>query len=246
MPVTVAFEVMQGWEKLAVGVNRYEVVERLASIARGREAEVLAFAVENEQIRFILDTDDRTLASRVARGLKIGTSRQIREQGVRAVFSDGTITVFPEHELEAAVIEVHRVFPGDPLATPWTSHRDLLGLRQAEFFDAWSILERVDPAAVHRACSAEAAPVVPGRERLQASMNRLVRIAAGVLGMLPANRSTFRLVVHLGRALGYAVDQIAAALQLTSRRIRQLFADHEPLLEAALLHVADPRLGVVP
>jgi hypothetical protein len=77
-------------------------------------------------------------------------------------------------------------------------------------------------------------------------MNRLVRIAAGVLGMLPANRSTFRLVVHLGRALGYAVDQIAAALQLTSRRIRQLFADHEPLLEAALLHVADPRLGVVP
>ncbi len=136
-----------------------------------------------------------------------------------------------------------------PLSTPWTSHRDLLQLRRAPFYDA-SVLEgRLDPRELHLACGGQ--PLPPGwppppGEREALSL--LLRVAGGVLGRMPADRRCFHLFVQLARVRGWHTRAIADALVLTRRRIRQITAEGVcgQKLDMALATLADPRLGRVP
>ena len=89
----------------------------------------------------------------------------------------------------------------------------------------------------------EAFTVRESRRRGDGKQRQKQRI---LLGVLPADRRCFRLFVHLGNARGWSTQDLAAALALTARRVRQLKASPEPMLRVALMSLADPRLCVVP
>jgi hypothetical protein len=226
---------------------RYGVLDRLQTCARVRGVGLLAFGFGRQELRLVLDGDRRAITNTL-RGTKVGTARASRRFQSR--FRAGPSERQPVCDLTEAIAWCHRA-PIDagalsPLASPWSSHRDLLGFRKAAFFDAAQVEGRVDPLAVHTLCGGRTMPLRwPPRNRTE-DLAFLLRIAAAVGGVLPADRRCFRLFVHLAKTRGWSTLPVARALALTTRRVRQLKAQREPNLRLALRTLGDPRLSLVP
>lgn len=237
--------IVYGADALRRAGARYDLIERLTEAARIRDVQVLAFGLGDDELRVILEGDEAQAANAI-RVTKAATCRTARGDGIVIMWGLGERQEVPDADLARQIAFCHRVGPAtDPLATPWTSHRDLLGYRQATFFDAARVSGRVDPLTVHALAGGGALPS-RARQAVRATLTEVLRIAAAVVGVQPGHRRSFRLFVHLGRALGWAPIELARALVLTTRRIRQLSVGDEALLPAALAHVADARLAVVP
>jgi hypothetical protein len=226
---------------------RYGVLERLQACAAARGVEVLAFGFGRRELRLVLEGEPRAITNTL-RGTKVGTVRAACRYPSR--FRAGPSQRAPVTDLTDAVAWCHMgpIEAGalSPLASPWSSHRDLLGFRYARFFDASLIAGRVDPHLVHAMCGGRTLPLRwPPRGRAE-DLSLLLRIAAAVSGVLPADRRCFRLFVHLAKTRGWQTLPVARALALTTRRVRQLKAEREPHLKTALKSLGDPRLSLVP
>lgn len=236
-----------GHRGLVGAVFRYEVLERLAQSARGQQVTPLAFGFAADELRMVLHGEPEAVGN-VVRGLKVGTIRAAGRWNLS--LRSGPTVREPAPDLVSAVVWAHRgpieAGAAGPLASPWSSHRDLLGFRRASFYDPAPLLGRVDARRVHDRCGGDPLPEGWPPEGGFESLTTLLRIAGGVLGVLPADRRCFRLFVHLGRARGYQTCEMADALGLTRRRVRQLAAEREPELPLALVSLADPRLSRVP
>lgn len=225
---------------------RYALVERAGSCLARRNARLLAWGFGPEALRLVVRGAPPDIAAACG-GLKNGTRHALlRRSGGRVVVERAAC-----RHLVRAVAWAHRG-PVDggaagPLASPWSSHRDLLCFRRARFYDAGPLRRSVDGRAVHVACGGaplpEGWPPPPGARE---DLTLLLRIAAAVLGVLPADRRCFRLFVHLARARGWSTAPLARALALTRRRVRQLAAAPEPDLSLALIALSDRRLGALP
>lgn len=244
----VSVDLTGGQEWLTGAVFRYEVIARLSRCSRDRGVTLLAFGFGGAELRVVLEGPTEAVPN-VLRGLKVGTVRAAARWGIS--FTSGVHVRTPVDDLVEAVAWAHHApvecGASGPLDSPWSSHRDLLGLRRAEFFDARPLLARVDPEAVHARCGG--APLAAGwraRPGGREDLGFLLRVAGGVLGMLPADRRCFRLFVHLGRARGWRTGELAQALALTPRRVRQLASEAEPTLSLATAALADTRLSKVP
>jgi hypothetical protein len=239
------FDVVDGVECLKRPMLRYGILRRLEECARRQQITVLAFGVHDTQVRVVME-GEHDAAELAIRGVKVGTHRHASSFESGLVLGDTRSVSLHEHDLVEAVAWCHRLDGrADPLSSPWTSHRDLLGLRDADYFDARRIRALVDAAEVHALCGGQPAPTAepahegsPSRRPLQL----LLRIAASVRGVLPANRSCFGLFVQLAVREGWQQAPIAKALMLTPRRVRQLSRLDEPMLPAALRHLQDQRL----
>ena len=227
---------------------RYEVLGRLSESAERSGARVFAFGLADRRVRLVADGAIGAVTNLV-RGLKVGTGRSLAHRGTSSIWTDNVRT--PVTDLGAAAAWCHRL-PGeesglDPLASPWSSHRDLMGYRAARFFDATPLRAAVDPLVVHELAGGSGRPPgwPPATARLE-GLDLLLRIAGAVRGVLPSDRSCFRLFVHLARARRWATADTAAALRVTTRRVRQLGAEPEPALGAALACLGHPALRVVP
>jgi len=244
----VLIEVERGEAALESAVCRYGILERLARSAKRLGVEVVAFGFGRGELRAVLE-GRRNAITNVVRGVKVGTTRAALAWKTEVSFAPTLRWAVSRRGLAEAVAWAHRA-PVDagaigPLASPWSSHRDLLGYRDAQFFDGHALRERVDAGAVHALAGGGALPLA-GASRTAPSLSLLLRLAAAVVGVLPADRRCFRLFVHLARRLGWRTRDLASALMLTGRRIRQLATGREPLVHVALLSLADPRLSRVP
>lgn len=235
-------------QELSGAVFRYEVIARLSRCARGRGVTLLAWGFGRSELRVVIDGPADAVPN-VLRGLKVGTVRAAARWGIS--FTSGPSERRRVTDLTEAVAWAHRVTLDNGatsvLESPWSSHRDLLGVRRAAFFDAAPLLRRVDPFEVHDRCGGASLRTgwrarVEGREDL----GFLLRLAGAVLGRLPADRRCFRLFVHLARTRGWHTYEVAEALALTPRRVRQLAAEQEPDLPLATACLADARLSKVP
>lgn len=250
MTETIALFLDDGHEGIANPILRYGLLERIASAAALRGITVYAFGIGHDEIRLVVD-GERAHITNLIRGIKVGTARAACTFGHRMLWAETLRTPVVGSDLTAAVAWAHATFEAlgasGPLATPWTSHRDVLGYRTAAFYDA-SVLEgRVDVAVLHEQAGGGALPDGwPPEKARQEPLNELLRVAASVLGVLPADRSSFALFTHLARSFGYETRHIADALMLTRRRVRQLSAEPVPALPMALETLADPRLRVMP
>jgi hypothetical protein len=241
---TFCFDVVDGIDGLRRPTLRYGILHRLAECARRQGITIVAFGVHDTQVRLILqgDTDACVLA---IRGIKVGTHRQACSFGAGLVWGDTTRADLAAEDLTAAITWCHLLEDlADPLSSPWTSHRDLMGLRQADYFDASLARRLVNPDEVHQRCGGKALPQAPAPVRAAKlrPLGLLMRIAASVRGVLPAHRACFRLFVHLAVRDGWGHGPIAAALMLSRRRIRQLAQVKEPMVAAAVHHLHDRRL----
>ncbi|MEQ1502301.1 MAG: hypothetical protein ABMB14_08715 [Myxococcota bacterium] len=231
-------------------VFRYEVMERLARCAEPRSVRVLAFGFGEWDLRLVLEGDPDQITN-VLRGLKVGTIRAAARWGIAlATSASHREGIGSERWLLDAVVWAHRA-PLDAgaassLASPWSSHRDVLGVRKAEFYDRAALDGRVDPKELARRLLSEPVPAARRPGVATGDLAYLLRIAAGVLGVLPGNRRCFRLFVHLAKAHCWSTYDIARALDLSTRRVRQLAGEVEPALGLALRTATDPQLSRVP
>jgi hypothetical protein len=230
---------------------RYGVLERIAASARGRDIRLLAFGIGMSEVRLVVEGVSADV-SNLVRGLKVGTTSSARKWGFQVVWHPAFLRwEVPDDGLDEAVAWAHRA-PVDegancPLSSPWSSHRDLMGFREASFFSVKPLRGRVTPAKVHLLAGGREIPVgFSLADRAKESLSRLLRVAASVLGVLPADRRCFRLFVHLAKARGWQTIEVAKALALTQRRIRQLASQSEPRLKLAMVSLSDPRLCHVP
>lgn len=245
MPVAVRCRITHGSSHIARANDRYSLIGRIAACCHRRDVQLLAFGVGDHEIRVVLDGDLHE-AELAVLAVRSGTSRAVTARGATILWGDTDTHDVEEGKLPDAIAWAHTVVEGaDPLTAPWTSHRDLLGFRHAPFFNAAPVRARVRPEDVHRLAGGGPLPGRPAGLS-EAGLDRILRVSAAVLGVPASDRVCFRLFVHLARAQGWRSPDLERALQLTGRRIRQLAAAPEPLLQLAERHLADERLAVVP
>lgn len=224
---------------------RYALLGRARRVCESGGVRLLGFSLDKGSVWLILEGTSTDI-SRAATGIRRGTANQARGEGRKLALV--VVQREPVRDLTAAIAACHRAPDGaDPLSAPWTSHRDLLGLRRASFYDSQVLHGRVDPREVHE--RAGGSPLPPGwppttPERVPLSL--LLRVASAVVGVLPADRRSFAVFVHLARLAGHPVRDIARALALTPRRVRQLLRDEPTMVAAAAAHLGDPRLLHLP
>lgn len=218
--------------------GRYALLGRIGRVFGARGLVLAGFDVRQD-LHLLVD-GERADVMRALRAVKSGTVQRARRRG-NPLWMGATV-VMPVAEPEEALVALHRraAGEGDPLDTPWSSHRDLLGFRRATFFDAgwW---DGLDPLALHLRCGGGALSTL---EHPPLDMGRSLRVSAAVLGELPAHPRTFGLFAQLARWQGSRQGEIAAALMVTPRRVRQLQASPHPHLGAATRMLAHRTMRV--
>ncbi len=247
MYLRVAWHVEHGIEAFGGSVVRYGLLERASRAAAERGATLLAFGMTPGEVRLVFEGSADAVRN-AARGAKVGTTRAVLARGATLVF--GPTRRERVHDLVEAVTWAHRApleaGATGPLASPWSSHRDLLGWREAAFFDASPLRARVEAAAVHERVGGGDLPRARKPDGHREPLTLLLRVAAALRGVLPADRRCFGLFCQLARARGWRTMEVADALMLTDRRVRQLYQVADPLVPVALGTLADPRLCRVP
>ncbi len=224
---------------------RYALLQRVRRLCDAHGVAVLGFRVDHRAT--LLLEGSRDAVARAIHGVKTGTARA---EGVPGRLTRTRRAWVPASGLHAAMVALH-LRDGRPLDTPWSSHRDLLGLRDAGLVDRSVWHDRIDPRRVHLDAGGGPLPVgiplpLAPRDRLdrRAHIDRVLRVAAATLGVLPGDRRATRLYAHLGRATRTPQTALADAVLLSTRRIRQLQRQPEPQLASARRAMAHPRLRV--
>ncbi len=226
---------------------RYALLERAGVLAARCGVTVLAFGFTADDARWVLRGELEAVAAWV-KAMRVGTSLSASALGVDLSGQTVAPAVRP---LVEAVVWAHsapvEAGAADVLSSPWSSHRDLLCFREAAFFDGKALRASVDARAIHAALHGEPLPAGwPPSEFRTENLPMLLRVSGAVIGLLPADRRCFRLFAHLAKARGFQAAHVARALALTTRRVRQLFAEPEPRVSLALIALSDMRLRVVP
>ncbi len=246
--VTWGTEDEHAWLRSAM--YRYGLLTRLRRCAARQGATLVAFGFSGPLVRLVIDARDARSLSYMLRGLRIGVSWEARNWGVPL----GTVVNQRERAVEGDVLEAvvwaHSAPLGEelirPLESTWTSHRDLMGLREMLEFDATPLRAAVDAAEVHRRLGGASLPAETPGPHHRPSLFDVLRVSAAVVGVLPDDHRCFRLFVHLAKHLGFDTGSIADTLDRTRRRIRQLRAQPEPLWALGAQYLVDERLCRIP
>jgi hypothetical protein len=222
--------------------DRYEILSRVSRILRGAGVTWYGFSLYAGRLRLVVEGDVAPLTVALNH-IAGGTLRAARALGRIGRVEHRRREV---DDLFSALVLLHRA-PGplDPLCYPWTSYRDLLGFRYANFFDPSPALARVDVERLRIACGGGPIDEAPAREPA-VQQDLLYPLSASIQGVVPADRKCFRLYAHLSRVCGVPTDRTARTLGLTPRRVSQMLAEPEPLLPIGLRAASDRRLHVVP
>jgi hypothetical protein len=236
---------LTGGASVPSALFRYGVLDRVARCAKRQGVEVLAWGVDRHLLRLVVRAEADGSVLNMMRGVKVGTTRALADLGHHVRPDPPFRTPIADGDLQDSVVWAHMapLEEGvDPLSSPWSSHRDLMCFRSSR----WSATPQVDARVVHQLCGGEELPEGWPPRGGHDSLHFLLRMAGSVLGVLPGDRRSFRLFVHLAIARGFSKADLADALVLTQRRIRQLAAATEPQLDLGLCALADPRLRCVP
>ncbi|MFT6144722.1 MAG: hypothetical protein ACJAZO_001058 [Myxococcota bacterium] len=236
-----------GWRELATSRERYALLVRLSGACAKQGVGLLGFGLADRQVRFAVE-GPATAIAHAMRGVRVGTVASLRGQEV--VLCLGQTKRSRSSSVEDALVWAHQVSRVDgalgPLASPWTSHRDVMGFRTASFFDAEAVRSRIDVHRVHLRSGGRALPASILEPQEGAPVGFLMRLSASVLGLLPSDRRSFALFTQLARACGWSIRDVADALMLSARRVRQLANGPRAPVDVALISLHDPRLCVIP
>ena len=211
------------------GADRLSFMERMAGLAERWEVEVLAFRLS------------RSRATMVLRGPRRGVSefRRLLQSGHGVLFYyqggflcwDAPVMVplaDEEHALDVAT-GLHLV-DSSPLRNPYSSLRDLLGLRQASWYSPSWLLERL-PLREHLEIAGLQGLQLPTASlfRLERQRNEGIAVSWGEFGRAlehttgrPGNsRPMRRARVQLAHRFGWSTVEIAEALGVQRQAIRR-------------------------
>jgi hypothetical protein len=212
--------------------------------------QVYAFGFGHRHLRLLVSGGGLATAQ-LSKGLKVAASNTARNLGLPWQAESTYARAWYGSVLEgAAWVQRDVLSPGrrDALATPWTSHRDALGLRRAPFFDPAPLLAAVDPARLHRACSRGPLPLPPRAlpRGMHHDLHGLMRLSAAVHGVLPATRSCFPTFVQASHRCGASRQAIGEALSVGPRQVRHYLKVPTRGVGPVLTSLTDARLLCVP
>ena len=212
---------------------RYALLERVRRLADRHGVIRYGFRIDRALTLLVDGRTDRI--TRLLHGIKTGTARA---EGVPGLLGRTERLWYEPAALPSLLVQLHRA--ERPLHGLWSSHRELMGVRDAGFVDRSVWIGRVDPLLVHLRAGGGPLPVgvplplAPRALRAQRThIDRCLRVAAATKGVLPGDRRAMRLYAHLGRATATPQVALADAVLLSPRRIRQLQRQSEPSLGAA-------------
>ena len=123
-------------------VLRYDVLHRMQRSAERSHTAVWGFGLANGRLRLVVRGDEANAAS-LGRRIRVGTRLSL-PPSLRPRQSWSLVEPLADADLVAGIAWAHgAVLQHAPtvFASPWSSHRDLLGFRRAPFFDAASFAE---------------------------------------------------------------------------------------------------------
>ena len=239
---------------------RYELLNQIRRACDRRGVQWLAFGFDEGGLRLVLQGSEALVdgvRSALDRHLPYGPGEVV--EVADAPSSEAQLVA--EAVVWAHRGPIERDGLAGALASPWSSHRDLLGYRVAPFFDRKVVVGQVCQHAIHKACGGGQPPTrCRGRLALvrrrgrpadrrapREDLLRLSRLAASVIGRVPADPRCFSLFAQLARARGWSPPEIAGALLVSTRRVRQLCEDQVRELGLALTALSHPEtLGRLP
>jgi hypothetical protein len=228
------------WPSRALGQmwwqGQMEVILRSAARCGVR---LLGFGCGQSTIRIVGD-GNRSSFRNQQRGLKVGVRHLAKRCGVDGLrWTDTVVRHHPDKELPQWVDWAHAVVDitvDEAMRNrPCTSYWDYHGLRCHHLFDPVANLV-VRSGAV----SPTTDVVFP-----QPTLHYILSVSSFVLGFRDADPKSFALFVALAKQYGYTHRELAKALCLTERRIRQLTQVNSPNVRTAYrflraAHYADP------
>lgn len=250
MLTTLEVDVSSGLAPLRTAAIRYGLLHcaRRAGVRLG--VQVYAFGFGHRHLRLLV-SGGGIAVNQLSKALKVAASNHARHLGLRWRAETTWNRAWYGSVLEgAAWVQRDVLGPGrrDALATPWTSHRDVVGLRRAPFFDPAPLRRSVDVLHLHRACSRGPVPAPPRwmPEGMKWDLHGLMRVSAAVHGVLPSERACFATFVQASRHCGASSAALADALQVGKRRVRHYASRRTPCVGAVLASLTDARLLHVP
>ncbi|MGC6492262.1 MAG: hypothetical protein ACON5B_05415 [Myxococcota bacterium] len=220
---------------------RFALLHRIKRALGRRNLPWLAFGIGDDEIRLVIECSSPDAMDAYNRVFRAGESRVLNQN------TEGRVMTWCDEltqtdDLLEAVQWAHAVaLPAHapPHTTPWSSYRDLMGLRFAGFFNPEVTRARLDTRELefggHHPSIGQPATRRPGLQTI------LVQVAH-VLGVSNHDRRAFGLFAQVGRRLGFRPKMLADALLLTTRRIRQLNARPHPHLHDAMTVIEQARV----
>ncbi len=250
MLTTVEVDVSGGLQPLMGAAYRYRMLGRVRENAHALGIRVYAFGFGHRHLRLLVSGGSMAVGQ-LTRSLKVSASNTARHLGLRWDAESTWVQVWGGRLVEGAAWVQRGGRPQgqrDALGTPWSSHRDVLGLRRAPFFDPTPLRVAVDVKALHQACSKGPVPAPPERipRGLQLDLHGLHRVAAAVHGVMPEQRRCYATFVQLADRCGASREAIGATLAVGERRVRHYLSQPSDAVPAALTCLTDPRLLRVP
>jgi hypothetical protein len=221
--------------------------------------ELIRFCLMSTHAHLILEVaseaDARKLVRKIARRLDAtaderGVAR-LDEPHLQVLGDDHAVLRYAAYThanpVQAEMVE-------DPLAWPFSSHRDVYGLRHAQWFSPERLRSRMseglDGRWLHR--KAEGWTAVPtladpiGREEPIEALELIGRAVASVLGLteeeMRASPKARRCFAVAARVEGWQPSAIARFLGWTCRHARRFGIEDTPEVRAVLAVLRDPRL----
>ena len=225
--------------------------------------ELIAFCLMGTHAHLVVEVETLALAHESIRRMSNALDATAEKRGVAHLAMPHMQTLEDDHAVLRYVAYAHNNpvkarMVEDPLAWPFSSHRDVFGLRCADWFSPAGILSRLDQKLdgrwLHR--KAEGRPPVPVLDApvLQKhpveDMAIMARAVASVFGISEdelADRTDRAFearscLVSVARWHGWHAASIARFLEKSPRQVQRLGRDDTPSVRAALATLRDPRL----
>ena len=237
--------------------------EQLAAMRAIACPELLAFCLMGTHLHLVVELATFDLARECIERMSNALDATAEERGVAHLAVPHMQTLEDDHAVLRYVAYAHNNpvkarMVEDPLAWPFSSHRDVYGLRFAEWFSPARILSRLDEKLdlrwLHR--KAEGRPPVPSldepvlEKHPVEDMAIMARAVASVFGISQdelgdATDRAFEArscLVSVARWHGWRAPSIARFLKKSPRQIRRLARVDTPPVRAVLATLRDARL----
>ena len=229
------------FREIESNVERIDLLSRVRRCMDAHRLTWLGYRLDDERLQVLVSGGSPSIW-RMIHGIRRGTAHTSRSWASRQYLD--LAGLHRVDDLGCALAQLHRQMDGsDPLSNRWTSHRDLMGLRQAAYFDARDVRRRVNAEEVNLASGGAPVHLRAGSEGRQPSLDRLLYQAGDVYGTSGADRKVFSLFAHMAKQAGYSNSEVADALMLSDRRVRQLLAAQPVGLPIGLAVLGDERLA---
>ena len=220
-------------------------------------AELIAFCLMSTHMHLVLEVDSEDHAKAVVRRIANRHDRTAPERGVAMVDEPHLQVLADDHAVFRYLVYAHgnpvkAEMVADPLSWPFSSHREMCGMRNASWYSADRIMLRVrrhpEGASFHERAGGRL-PVPQLLEPVQRTqpgetLDVIALTVAAFFGHAKLHESfpARRCFASIARFEAWPTKSIAAHLDKSIRQVNRFAPEDTPAVRAVLAMLRDPRL----